>query len=399
MPVSANDAPEIIRSKALELLLKKATEDERATVQAFLAQLDADLHDRDDAEKLVAAVLAKHPVAPPPPPKPTLGERLLDFLQSSPFYFLAGCVLLGLAFVAEHYALNSSLIFLVAMLGVAVLLYGTGSQAAGSFGGDTEALKALQAYIDKPVAKRSDADFTELKSSISKASGSGVGNIVIAGGAAVLTAVFGYGVIAKAPEIRQVFRDWDRYSIVKLDLCNVTDQVCFDRAPSGQSAGDAPGGGESQVAGIAASGGDVDELSRKIMLVSQIGRAAFSRVTGHEVEFVIFDQDFGMSGGLSIIADSVKSQDGSLTFSVDDSQFKLPALKDVGDSLGNSGRGKLCLTPENKGNCSVALAAIDATQGGGITTYTIRVKIDVKGGQPVNDGVRVEPVTDLPPPT
>jgi hypothetical protein len=117
--------------------------------------------------------------------------RMLESITtSSTFYFIAG---LGLLL----YAIRSSglnhpgLTFVVAMLGVAILLFGTGSQAAGTF----------------------DASAAANGWNVNKA------NVAVAGGAAVLTAIFSWGVLHYSTDIGRVFSNYSRYAIVTVEAC------------------------------------------------------------------------------------------------------------------------------------------------------------------------------------
>lgn len=99
------------------------------------------------------------------------------FFQSGVFYILLGCLFLVAAWVALRDT-HSVFVFLLAILGVAILLFGTGTQAAG------------------------DATTGNMK-------------IAMAGGAGVLAAVFGFGVISYNSEIPRVFKRTVDYGILQ----------------------------------------------------------------------------------------------------------------------------------------------------------------------------------------
>jgi hypothetical protein len=213
-------------------------------------------------------------------------------LQSGIFYFFAGLALLLYAIHTTNAQEHPSLTFLIAMLGVAIMLFGTGSQAASTIAtagarlpavseargiantsdrsmaaandnaatlltdhaavvAETNA-KAIEKAISEVVAKPSDAEkatalanLVDLaKNSVSaaekaklaavqyKASGHGndwgpiKANAAIAGGAAVLAALFGWGVIHYSDDIRQVFGDYERYEKIVIDACASYDRFC-----------------------------------------------------------------------------------------------------------------------------------------------------------------------------
>ncbi len=102
------------------------------------------------------------------------------FFASGVFYILLGCAFLVVAFWIENFA-HSAFVFLVAILGVALVLYGTGTNAVGQ--GD-------------------------------------VGNtkVAIAGGAGVLALVLGLGVVYFQSELTQVFKRTQDYGVLHLSI-------------------------------------------------------------------------------------------------------------------------------------------------------------------------------------
>ncbi len=111
------------------------------------------------------------------------------FFVSPIFYIVLGCLFLWTAF-AEADKAHSALIFLVAILGVAIVLYGTGTQAAGTASVDGQSPDLVKANIKA--------------------------NIVIAGGAGALAAFFGYGVLQYPDVIPKVFKRTLDFGILEL---------------------------------------------------------------------------------------------------------------------------------------------------------------------------------------
>ncbi len=203
--------------------------------------------------------------------------RIERVFQSGTFYFFAGFGLLLYAIHASNAKEHPSLTFLLAMLGFAIMLFGTGSKAVGAIATAGErlphpgeisassrepaqeahddharasvaeaqkragaALDAVEEGLSKPTdtdkaaalaglvplvraaaaatseiqpsARKPDrrADWTPIKA-----------NAVIAGGAAVLTAVFALGVILFSERIRYVFNDFERYEHVVVEACSL----------------------------------------------------------------------------------------------------------------------------------------------------------------------------------
>ncbi|MGO7171384.1 hypothetical protein AB9F47_30490 [Rhizobium leguminosarum] len=137
-------------------------------------------------------------------------------LESGVFYFFAGLGLILYAKQGTDAAEHPSITFILAMLGVAIMLFGTGSQAAGAIATMGSNLPALPnkdgpvVAAEEPVGTNDSPmkDWTPLKA-----------NAVIAGGAAVLTAIFGFGVIHYADDIPGVFRDYSGYNRVMIRPC------------------------------------------------------------------------------------------------------------------------------------------------------------------------------------
>jgi hypothetical protein len=293
---------------------------------------------------------------------------LMEFLQSPPFYFFFGLILLIAAFLTTYAQLNSSLNFLIAMLGVAVLLYGTGSQAAatlaansGGAGGTaaqakSEASTLLDAYLKEDPGKLTQAQLDELKKSVDRTpapSGmtSAAANVAIAGGAAVLTAFFGWGVIEKSREIRQVFRDYDQYSLVRLEFCHVRDPECV-----GEGGGDLTRRAASPMS-LAA----LEEMQRTAYLQTGLGRRAFGRLESDGLEFVVFDRDLGQSNLIRLVTDF--QSDLGPRYTVGDDYFSIKSDSD-------------CLSVESNGPCGYLREVQDAIDVDKVPRHVIRVVVN-----------------------
>lgn len=99
------------------------------------------------------------------------------FVSSGFFFMLVGAVSLAFAFYSMGNT-HASFTFVLVVVGVAVLLYGTGTQGVGNF--ETTA-------------------------------GAATYKLGIAGGAGILAFAVGYGIVAKSPEIKRAFQIEKRY--------------------------------------------------------------------------------------------------------------------------------------------------------------------------------------------
>jgi hypothetical protein len=216
----------------------------------------------------------------------TFWGQIERVLQSGVFYFFAGLALLVSAIYATNTHEHPSLTFLIAMLGVAIMLFGTGSQAAGSIassgapllspsdamvssqnpgnptrvggsnggsqsqGGLEQKLKAIQSAVQTGLAKSTDADKAAALAAVAGPTEEAIAalkdgsspvprgsasdwspvkaNAAIAGGAAVLTALFALGVIHYRSEIGRVFSDFDDYARLQIDTCASRQSDCSD---------------------------------------------------------------------------------------------------------------------------------------------------------------------------
>lgn len=284
---------------------------------------------------------------------------LFEFLQSPPFYFFFGLVLLITAFITTYAQLNSSLTFLVAMLGVAILLYGTGSQAAGTFGwgaggGANEAKQLLDSYLAKPPADRTEPELEQVQASVermgSASSTSAIANVAIAGGAAVLAAFFGWGVLERSERIRQVFRDYDQYSLVRLEFCDSRDAQC-----AGDVVATGPTDRPQPISAFALA-----ELQRGGYLETGLGRRAYGRPESGGLEFVIFDRDLGNLNFVQFVAGFGESS--ARRYQVGDGYFSI-----AGDQQ--------CLSGETSSPCGYFREVADVIDVDKVPRHVIRVVV------------------------
>jgi len=131
-------------------------------------------------------------------------------LQSGAFYFFAGLGLLFFSIHASETQLHPSITFLLAMLGVAVLLFGTGSQSAGTIGNTVQGVGSSKDSANAPNNSMSPI----------------VVHAAVAGGAAVLTIIFGFGVIYFSDKISGVFSDYDKYWSITITPCKSLVPSC-----------------------------------------------------------------------------------------------------------------------------------------------------------------------------
>lgn len=332
-----------VKKRAQELLGQNLSPADQATLKTYMDAIDARAATAADAERLLdhvtqkAAELQAHPL-----------QRWIDAFQTPPFYFFFGLFLLIGAFFTSQYELNSSLTFLVAMLGVAVLLYGTGSQAAGTFGADTAAAQALL-KAEKPGEAVKTTNLTVPAA-----------NIAIAGGAAVLTAFFAWGVINESPRIRQVFRDYDQYTRVRVELCYVGVSGCADAAQTIKT--ESPG--DLKQAGLPPD--VMDQIRSSLWLETGLGQKAFLNQSGDALEFIVFNRDLGNERRLKL---------GGAT--ADENGYRYAAKADffaIGDS--DKDKNKPCLLQGlSDQTCSVIVEVNDAYDIDRIPRLVLRVVI------------------------
>lgn len=373
-----NAAYDRLRERALAVLLGGVSDDERADIQQFVRTLDEKTLSAVEAQKVLKAIVSESNALLPVARGPGWWNVAFDALQSPPFYFFFGCLLLALAFLTSQEGLNTSLTFLVAMLGVAILLYGTGSQAVGTFGPNPElAARLLQAREEeKPSAKKlaepaegeeapqpkaSDPPPGALPTAISP----GAANLVVAGGAAVLTAFFGWGVITYQNQIRQVFRDYDQYTRVRLEFCDAAVSECTDPNVLDNVALKAPEPGRSEL---------TDETLRKIVqsayLETGLGERAYGKADDSGLEFIVFDRDLGDSGRIKLHGAS--AEQGNTKYAADLSYFSFR------DLAGSGEQNDQCLVRVSQDSCLFIITVRDAVDVNRVPRVVIRAVLSAQ---------------------
>lgn len=119
------------------------------------------------------------PRAPPQAPR----TAMENFLSSGAFFIALGLVLLLAAYVGLSFGVHTSFSFVLVVLGVAILLFGTGTQGIGRL--ESEAAKGRY-------------------------------SVAIAGGAGVLAIAIGFGMVEKGRDIQTVFDLQTRHVKLKL---------------------------------------------------------------------------------------------------------------------------------------------------------------------------------------
>ena len=109
---------------------------------------------------------------------------------------------------------------------------------------------------------------------------------MIAGGAAVLTAFFGWGVITYQNDIRQVFRDQDRYTQVRIEFCDAALTECRDPTAPENNA---------EVTLSKLSDQTLQAIFRNTYLETGLGERAYGKQDNNGLEFIVFDRDVGRS--------------------------------------------------------------------------------------------------------
>ena len=147
---------------------------------------------------------------------------LAQCVKNGLFYFFAGLCFITAAYWSADTSKNSTLTFMLALLGIAVLLYGTGSQAVLSMGQGRSSLDPTKAEaLLKDLLKEPDKAnevVSSLAAEMKPIPTGAYANFAVAGGAAALTAFFGWGITERRSEIRDVFVDHTRYDLVQASL-------------------------------------------------------------------------------------------------------------------------------------------------------------------------------------
>jgi hypothetical protein len=368
----ADETYDRLKGRALSVLLAGVTDEERSDIQHFVQRLDAKSLSAAEAQRILEAIVAESQTLIPDTQGRGRWSITSEILQSPPFYFFFGCILLALAFLSSQREFNSSLTFLVAMLGVAILLYGTGSQAAGTFGSNPERAAELlreqakaNANVDKsdaadedaaPPTKAPDASATAPQGAISP----GAANLVVAGGAAVLTAFFGWGVITYQNQIRQVFRDYDQYTKVKFVFCDAAVNECKDPNMLDNVALKTPEAGRSELR---------DETLRKILnsayLETGLGARAYGRADDNGLEFIVFDRELGETGTIKL--HGAFAEQDTIKYAADDNYFSFR-----GPVTQNDAKSDACLVRVSQDSCLFIITVKDAIDVNRVPRVVIR---------------------------
>jgi hypothetical protein len=112
---------------------------------------------------------------------PAIYSEIKSFFSTPLFFILLGCSFLYFAAKLMENT-HPSFVFLLAILGISIVLYGTGTQGVGT-----------AEPKDFPI------------------------KVAVAGGAGVLAAVFGYGILWQSDKIQKVFKTESEYGLVVLE--------------------------------------------------------------------------------------------------------------------------------------------------------------------------------------
>jgi hypothetical protein len=301
--------------------------------------------------------------------------QLERITSSSAFYFFAGLALLLYSIHTSASVTHPSLTFLLAMLGVAVMLFGTGSQSVGSIatGGAhsssaeaqnvgvkqfnaklASALEAAQETHDSALLAEgaasdaqkgaalpdlrqlAEATVSRIKDAIAAPPieqpvqsadagswGPFKASAAVAGGAAVLTAIFGYGVILYRDEIKDVFGVYDRYVRIRIDTCASFSDTCTVAGGTG--------------AGNQLQAFKLEEYNYKAELLN--GTPIFAVVSGNEIQMLVFDDNVKQNTPirLSLVREKEnknlgKEVDSNLSLIIQPESFNSANGDNVGDA-------------------------------------------------------------------
>jgi hypothetical protein len=117
-----------------------------------------------------------------------LFTRSIEFSKSGFFFILLGC---GFLYVAHNllYHVHPTFVFILALLGLSIVLFGTGTQSLGS------------------------GEFSEPGSQARV-------KFYLAGGAGVLAGIFGFGAVLGSEKIERVFANSSGYALVVFEISN-----------------------------------------------------------------------------------------------------------------------------------------------------------------------------------
>lgn len=265
-------------AKAIEDNIKD--EDKKKELLTYIKEAERDLVNEEERTKKIVSLTLSNTSRTP---------AAIRFLYDTGlFYFLTGCSFIAFAFVASGFKLNSSLIFVVAVLGIAVLLYGTGSQSAGSYGSTGNGIEDLIKIINANLTPDEKVKFLDqLRLSTDASNNVAKFNIAIAGGAAVLAALFGFGIISNSSEIRRVFRDYDTYFKVRVEFCKPTDNICAPRRM------DAANNDQATTPFPAIGADDLKRLVESVILETGSGNKLHYRRDGSRIEAIVLERELG----------------------------------------------------------------------------------------------------------
>jgi hypothetical protein len=159
-----------------------------------------------------------------------IGQLVSAFFQSSAFYYFSGIGFIATALLLQNAGVYSTFVFMLALLGVAILLYGTGSQAMLSLGQGSQSLDKEKIEILLRGKLNDPAAAAQMSADIAKVAGVPSGqyaNFAVAGGAAALTAFFGWGLAKYAPDVRDTFRDHTRFALVLIEPAAGSDLTAY----------------------------------------------------------------------------------------------------------------------------------------------------------------------------
>ncbi|TWA70384.1 hypothetical protein FBZ85_1233 [Azospirillum brasilense] len=345
--------------KRIALAIESGIPDDQKADLLFQASKLAEKLRQDEMEAERITQKAKSQRPPP-------ASRLEYYMESGLFYFIVGCLFIVFSFIASWLGLNSSLIFVVAVLGIAVLLYGTGSQSAGSYGSATGDLIALLARNNARLTPEQQAALLEKLKAGTESETVAKWNIVVAGGAALLAAGFGYGIINYSPQIRSVFRDHDTYFRVRIELCRHDDQRC---APQKEMPGKA--NDRQNAKSLAIQDDDYRKLSEALVLETVAGHKLHFRRDGGVLEAIVLDRDMGPQRmfRLSTPGGPIITATPGLAISVSNEPFNVDRLMEAPNGMGEEG-GSCIKTPSDA--CLLRLDAKIRTDEDRVQVYVIR---------------------------
>jgi hypothetical protein len=175
---------------------------------------------------------------------PKFWSNVQMVFESGTFYFFAGLALIIFARSGSDASEHPTITFILAMLGLAIMLFGTGSQATGALATLGAALPDVGGEKKRAAAGDQNADPEPPAGDAGKPTapqpargdwGPIKANAVVAGGAAVLTAIFAVGVIHFSDKIPTVFQDYQTYRRVLIRPCLAADKKACNKSDLAKS--------------------------------------------------------------------------------------------------------------------------------------------------------------------